>query len=124
MAILFGTSYFQLGNTQADLFAYVTAVFFTVFYHETAAAAYRPIVYSAVAAVVELPFILFAAALFFNIYFWMVGLPAAAYVYGFLVYWTFMNANVFLGQFLSSAMPALEVVMQVIPLLLNLWLLS
>eukprot|EP01012_Entosiphon_sulcatum_P000011 TRINITY_DN0_c1_g1_i1.p1 TRINITY_DN0_c1_g1~~TRINITY_DN0_c1_g1_i1.p1 ORF type:complete len:1430 (-),score=273.60 TRINITY_DN0_c1_g1_i1:211-4500(-) len=143
MALLLGSSYFQLGDTQSDLQGYVSSLFYTIFLgalgmmnamipvfteravfsREIANGSYSRTMYAVVIGLVEVPFIAGASVLFMNVFYWMVGLPPSNFGFAFIDFFAFQAFCVFLGQALAAIAPTLQVALGVAPMLMSFWIL-
>ena len=82
----------------------------TVYYRENAANMYHPIVFNLAVGICELPYLVLNTAIFANVFWWMVGLPADAGIFftWYLAFFLQIAFAVYFGLFLGTALPNIE----------------
>eukprot|EP01064_Diplonema_japonicum_P028391 TRINITY_DN4349_c1_g3_i1.p1 TRINITY_DN4349_c1_g3~~TRINITY_DN4349_c1_g3_i1.p1 ORF type:complete len:1333 (+),score=319.36 TRINITY_DN4349_c1_g3_i1:173-4000(+) len=143
VALLMGSTYWNLGDTVEDLHSYVSIIFVTAnmgliyamsavqpilearpsFYRETSSGTYSPWVFAATMIVNEVPWVLLVASLWVNTLFWMTGLPSGAYWFYFVQYVNFSFFMQFYGLMMASLVPNLLLAQVLIPLSVMVWML-
>eukprot|EP01065_Artemidia_motanka_P044048 TRINITY_DN6212_c0_g1_i1.p1 TRINITY_DN6212_c0_g1~~TRINITY_DN6212_c0_g1_i1.p1 ORF type:complete len:1335 (+),score=424.94 TRINITY_DN6212_c0_g1_i1:69-4073(+) len=141
VALLVGTSFYDMGDTQKDLRGYVTVIYFTgmmgminamsaiapvmqeraVFYREAAAGTYERWMYAVTVCVTEIPFFIPAALLWVNITFWLCGFSSSSYPFYLGMYLLFATYMIYYGQAVAALCKTEMVANILIPLLQMIW---
>eukprot|EP01064_Diplonema_japonicum_P010022 TRINITY_DN1739_c0_g1_i1.p1 TRINITY_DN1739_c0_g1~~TRINITY_DN1739_c0_g1_i1.p1 ORF type:complete len:1267 (+),score=177.96 TRINITY_DN1739_c0_g1_i1:80-3880(+) len=142
VALLVGTTFWDLGHTQRDLHCYVTVVAGSivvgiipalssvipifdersVMYRETLSSMYSARLYGFVNVVSEVPMLVFSSGLWCSIVFWMCNLPTEAFgvfAVGFTFFSLFQSC---FGQVAAALSPSLYVAEVVLPVVTMLWM--
>eukprot|EP01063_Lacrimia_lanifica_P030246 TRINITY_DN4783_c2_g1_i1.p1 TRINITY_DN4783_c2_g1~~TRINITY_DN4783_c2_g1_i1.p1 ORF type:complete len:1442 (+),score=614.07 TRINITY_DN4783_c2_g1_i1:79-4326(+) len=143
IALLFGTSYWDIGHDEGDVRNYITVCFVSgnmafiggmsalgpilesrpSFYRELSAGTYSEWVYAFCTLFSEFPMVVINALLWVNILFWMSALPPAAYGFWFLMYLSLLFFWQMLGMAVGAAVSSFFMAQVVLPMFNTLWVL-